>query len=115
MLDIVEIYSRKSAAVRSARRLIEAADPLLSWMIFASVNLLTFVLLWFYGLAQKALTSDPTHITLFIMLIYVATSLHCLSRCLAISREADAEQRFAASIADAGEKRRRILEIARGS
>lgn len=115
MLDIVEIYSSKSAAVRSVRRLIEAADPLLSWMIFASVNLLTFVLLWFYGLAQKALTSDPTHITLFIMLIYVATSLHCLSRCLAISREADAEQRLAASIADAGEKRRRILEIARGS
>ena len=101
--------------MRTVRRLIEAADPVLSWMIFASVNLLTFVLLWFYGLAQKALASDPTHITLFIVLVYVATSLHCLWRCLAISREADAAQRLATSIADASEKRRRIMEIARGS
>ena len=113
MLDIVERNSIKGAPVRADRRLIEAADPVLSWMIFAGVNLLTFVLLWFYGLADKALTSDPTHITHFIILIYVATSLHCLSRCLAISREADAGNRLAAFISEAGEKRRRILEIAR--
>ena len=77
------------ADVRTVRRLLEPADPVLSWMIFAGLNLLAFVLLWFYGLAQKALASDPTHITLFIVLVYVATSLHCLWRCLAISREAE--------------------------
>lgn len=103
------------AAVRVTRRLLEPADPVLSWMIFASANLLTFVLLWFYGLAQKAVDADPTHITLFIVLIYVATSLHCLWRCLAISRQTTAEQRLAASIADAGDKQRRIMEITRGS
>lgn len=112
MLDTVESHT---TAVRTDRRVMEAADPVLSWLIFASVNLLTFVLLWFYGLAEKALSSDPTYITLFIMLIYVATSLHCLSRCLAISREADAEKRLAASISNASEKHSRILEIARGS
>ena len=115
MLEIVGIQSSSAVAMRTVRRLLEPADPVLSWMIFASVSLLTFVLLWFYGLAQKALASDPTHITLFIVLVYVATSLHCLGRCLAISREADAGQRLAASITDADEKRRRILEIARGS
>lgn len=115
MLDIVERNTIKGAAVRTDRRVIEAADPVLSWMIFASVNLLTFVLLWFYGLAEKALISDPTHITLFIMFIYVATSLHCLSRCVAISREADTEKLLAASISSAGEKYRHLLDIARRS
>jgi hypothetical protein len=115
MLDIVEMQSRGGAVVRTVRRLLEPADPVLSWLIFASLNLLAFVLLWFYGLTQKALTADPTHITLFILLVYVATSLHCLSRCMAISRETSAAQRLAASIDDAGDKQRRIMEIARGS
>ena len=115
MLDIVESTSIKDAAVRSDRRPMEGADPVLSWMIFASVNVLTFVLLWFYGLADKALSSDPTHITLFIMLIYVATSLHCLWRCMVVSREADAEKLLATFVSDTDDKQHRILEIARGS
>jgi biopolymer transport protein ExbB/TolQ len=97
------------------KRLLEPADPVLSWMIFASVNLLTVVLLWSYGLAQRAVAADPTHITLLIVLIYLVTSLHCLSRCLAVSRQADAEQRLAASIAGASDKPRRVMEITHGS
>jgi hypothetical protein len=76
-------------------------DPVLSWMIFTGLTLLAFILLWFYGLAQKALTSDPTHITACIGLIYVAASLHCLWRALAISREAAAGRSLAQAIASA--------------
>jgi hypothetical protein len=115
MLDVVDFEPSKDSASRLVRRLLVPADPMLSWMIFASVNLLAFVLLWFYGLVHKALTADPTHITLFIALIYVATSLHCLWRCLAISREADAKERLAASIASAGDKHRRIMAVESGS
>lgn len=115
MQDAVQIRPSGSSTLRAAKRLLGPADPVLSWMIFASVNLLTFVLLWFYGLAQKAVAGDPTRITLFIVLIYIATSLHCLWRCIAISRQAEAEQRLAASIASSGDKQRRIMEIARGS
>jgi MotA/TolQ/ExbB proton channel family protein len=114
MQDTVEMQSGSGAVVRTVRRLLEPADPVLSWMIFASVNLLTFVLLWFYGLAQKALASDTTHITLFITLIYLATSLHCLWRCLAISREASAEQRLAASIVDSDQTLGRLVSNAAG-
>ena len=74
-------------------------DPVLSWLIFTGATLLAFVLLWFYGLAQKALTSDPTHITAAIGLIYIAASLHCLWRSLAISREAAAGRSLAQAIA----------------
>jgi len=104
-----------NAALRATRRRFEPADPVVSWLIFASANLLIFVLMWFYGLAQKAVAADPTYITLFIVVIYIFTSLHCLWRCIEVSREADAEQRLAASIASASDPRRRIMEIARGS
>lgn len=114
MLDIVERQSRGGAVVRTVRRLLEPADPVMSWMIFASLNLLAFVLLWFYGLTQKALASDPTHITLFILLVYVATSLHCLWRCLAISREAGAQQRLATAIVGSDQPLPRIAAAADG-
>lgn len=100
MLDAVYTsFNRYSAAVRERRRL-EAGDPVLQWLIFAGLNVLVFLLLWFYGLIQRALDADPTHITLLIVLIYVATSLHCLWRCVAVSRESDAETRLAATVTD---------------
>lgn len=83
-------------------RLLAAGDPVLSWLIFTGLVLLAFVLVWFYGLAHKALTSDPTHITLIIGLIYIVASLHCLWRALAISREAAAERSLTRSIAGSG-------------
>jgi hypothetical protein len=80
-------------------RLINSNDPVLSWLIFTGITLLAIILFWFYGLAQKALSSDPTHITACIGLIYVAASLHCLWRSMAISREAAAERSLARAIA----------------
>jgi len=115
MQDAVPIQTRGTSPLRAARRLLEPADPVLSWMIFASLNLVTFVLLWFYGLAQKVVDADPTYITLFIVVIYIFTSLHCLWRCVVVSRETDAEQRLAASIANTDDAQRRIQEISRGS
>jgi len=82
----------------SQPRPLDSNDPILSWLIFTGLTLLAFVLLWFYGLAQKALSADPTRITACIGLIYVAASLHCLWRSLAISREAAAEQSLARAI-----------------
>jgi hypothetical protein len=83
-----------SEAAKPLRTMLGNADPLLSWMIFTSLSVLVFILLWFYGLAQRAITADHTHITPGIGIIYIAASLHCLWRCLVISREADAERRL---------------------
>ena len=63
-------------------------DALLLWMIFTGLSVFGALLLWFYGLAQKMLDADPTHISLLIVALYVATSLHCLYRAKALSREA---------------------------
>jgi hypothetical protein len=110
MADIVYMRFKHYAAALREKRRPEVGDPVLAWLIFAGLNLLTFLLLWFYGLLQKALDADPTHITLFIVLIYVATSLHCLWRCAAISRETTAQERFAASLTESDASVRHILE-----
>jgi hypothetical protein len=75
--------------VRSASSVLDRA-PLLRWMIFAGLCVFAGVLLWDYGLIQLMLASDRTHISAIIGLLYVASSLHCLWRTVAIAREEDA-------------------------
>lgn len=94
--SVFTALDRYTAAVREARRF-EPGDPVLQWLIFAGLNVLTFLLLWFYGLIQKALDADPTHITLLIAAIYVGTSLHCLWRCVAIAHETEAQSELTVS------------------
>ena len=96
MSDIVVPKTEQATLLDQVRRQLDPGDPVLSWMIFASLNVLSFVLLWFYGLLQTALDADPTHITLCIAVIYIATSFHCLWRCMVVSRETAAERRLAA-------------------
>jgi biopolymer transport protein ExbB/TolQ len=96
--DVIDLSDSTADDPQPSR--FERDDPVLSWLIFTGLTLFAFVLLWFYGLANMALSSDPTHITLCIGLIYIASSLHCLWRALAISREAAAERSLARAIGD---------------
>lgn len=81
-------------------------DPLLPWLIFTGVSLFAVVLLWYFGLVGRMVASDPTHISLIISVLYVASSLHCLWRVLAISREGDAAVKAAQAVIGTG---RRVL------
>ena len=73
-------------------------DPLPPWLIFTGVSVFGFVLLWYFGLIQRMAVSDPTHISSIIALLYVAASLHCLWRVLAVSREGDAALKTARAV-----------------
>src|SRR3954454_17003699 len=64
--------------------------PLLHWMIFTGLCAFAGVLLWQYGLLRLMVASDRTYISSVICVLYLASSLHCLWRTLAIAREADA-------------------------
>ncbi|MBW8725533.1 MAG: MotA/TolQ/ExbB proton channel family protein [Inquilinus limosus] len=77
-------------------------DPLPPWLIFTGVSVFGFVLLWYFGLIQRMATSDPTHISSIIAALYVAASLHCLWRVLAVSREGDAAVRTARAVGQNG-------------
>ena len=72
--------------------------PLLRWMIFTGVCVFGAVLLWHYGLFRLMVNSDKTNISLIIVFLYLATTLHCLWRTSEISREMDAAHRVAAIV-----------------
>jgi hypothetical protein len=72
--------------------------PLLRWLMFTGVCAFGFVLVWYYGLFALMLASDKTYISLIIVILYIATSVHCLLRTMAISREMDSAHRVAALV-----------------
>lgn len=74
--------------------------PLLQWMIFTGLCIFAAVLLWHYGLIRLMIASDRTYISSIICVLYVASSLHCLWRTLAIAREADASRETALVLDD---------------
>jgi hypothetical protein len=68
-------------------------DPLLPWLIFTGLTFFAFILLWYFGLIQRMISEDRTTISSLIVVLYIASSLHCLWRILAIAREAKAAQK----------------------
>jgi hypothetical protein len=78
--------------------------PLLNWMIFTGVTVFAAALLWHYGLIQLMVVSDRTQISTFIALLYVAASLHCLWRTIAVSREGEAAKQAASRIVAYGRR-----------
>jgi len=72
--------------------------PLLRWLMFTGVCAFGVVLAWYYGLFHLMLTSDKTHISAIIIVLYIAASAHCFMRTVVISRELDAAQRVAALV-----------------
>jgi hypothetical protein len=76
--------------------------PLLRWMIFTGLCVFGATLLWHYGLIRLMLNSDRTYLSAIIGVLYIATSLHCLWRTLAIAREGDAVRRAEILLAPPG-------------
>jgi hypothetical protein len=77
-------------------------SPLQHWLIFTGLSLFGFALLWHFGLIRQMMEADRTHISLIIVLLYAGTTVHCLWRTIAISREDDAANRAAQRITTAG-------------
>jgi len=67
--------------------------PLLRWMIFTGVTLFGFSLAWHYGLFQLMAAQDRSGISLFICILYIAISGHCLASIIAVSREINTAHR----------------------
>jgi hypothetical protein len=72
--------------------------PLLRWMIFTGVCLFGFVLAWHFGLIRMMLNSDKTYISVIILILYAAASVHCLVRTVTISRELSKAMRIQALV-----------------
>ena len=69
-------------------------------MIFTGVTIFGVSLLWYFGLIKLMIASDRTYISSIISVLYVAASLHCLWRTIAVSREAEAGARIERGFAE---------------
>ncbi len=83
---------------RAETRLPSDYLPLLRWMIFTGVCLFGFVLAWHFGLIRMMLSSDKTYISVIILILYAAASVHCLVRTVTISRELSKAMRILALV-----------------
>jgi len=72
--------------------------PLLRWLIFTGVSVFAFVMAWHFGLVRMMINGDKTYISVIIAVLYVLSSLHCLLRTTAISRELDRAHRVLALV-----------------
>jgi hypothetical protein len=62
-------------------------------MIFTGVTLFGFAIAWRYGLLQLMTAQDRSGISIFICVLYVAISGHCLASIITISREINSAHR----------------------
>ena len=67
--------------------------PLLRWMIFTGVTLFGFAIAWRYSLFELMTAQDRSGISMFICILYIAISGHCLTCIVAISREINTAHR----------------------
>lgn len=72
--------------------------PVLRWLIVTTLVVLGLLALWQFGLLRAVLESDHTRISLIIFVVFVLTSLHCLSQALDVSRELIAARKARATI-----------------
>ncbi|MES9988657.1 MAG: MotA/TolQ/ExbB proton channel family protein [Candidatus Thiodiazotropha endolucinida] len=59
----------------------------LQWLLLFGILSFISWLFWDQGLLQSALLSDPSHITLIILLLFVLATTHCATRALFLSHE----------------------------
>jgi hypothetical protein len=67
--------------------------PLLRWMIFTGVTLFGLAIAWRHRLFQLMTAQDQSGISVFICILYVVISAHCLVAVIAISREINTAHR----------------------
>ncbi len=99
--------SAKPARLPHGRRLLQY------WLIFTGLSVFGFVLLWHFGLLGRMVVADRTYISTGIVGLYVATTLHCLWRTVAIARETDAAEQ-AARLLSGGERQITVTDAGVG-
>ena len=59
--------------------------PLLRWLLLTVVTLFGFWSAWYYGYLQFMVANDRSHITVVILFLYAAFSLHCMFLTIKVS------------------------------
>jgi hypothetical protein len=76
--------------------------PLLKWLLVMVLTAFGFLVLWYFGLVQTMISLDRTKMSVVILAVFVATSLHCLYQTILVSRELVASRRVREAVVAAG-------------
>jgi MotA/TolQ/ExbB proton channel family len=68
--------------------------PLLRWLILMSLTVFGVAVLWHLGLIRLMLETDRTHVSSLILILFVLTTLHCLTQTWIVSKELTAVRSF---------------------
>ncbi len=72
--------------------------PLLKWLLVIVLTAFGFLVLWYFGLLQSMIGLDRTKMSVVILAVFAATSLHCLYQTVRVSRELVAARRVREAI-----------------
>jgi hypothetical protein len=74
----------------------ESSDflPVLRWLILMSLTVFGAAVLWHLGLIRLMLETDRTHVSSLILVLFVLTTLHCLTQTWIVSKELTAVRSF---------------------
>jgi MotA/TolQ/ExbB proton channel family len=68
--------------------------PVLRWLILMSLTVFGVAVLWHLGLIRLMLETDRTHVSSLILVLFVLTTLHCLTQTWIVSKELTAVRSF---------------------
>jgi biopolymer transport protein ExbB/TolQ len=98
---VKDVATRVLSDIRIASREVYA-EPVLEWLIFTGLSVFGFLVAWYYGLAEKLVDGDRTHISAIIWLLYGAFSIWCFREILVIARQRETADRIARRIEATG-------------
>lgn len=92
---------QEATIMATTTRRLGGRQPLQHWLMFTGVTIFGAALLWQFGLLRLMVRSDHTYISSVIVLLYLITTVHCLTRTLAIARESESTAKIARRLAGA--------------
>jgi hypothetical protein len=84
--------------------------PLLKWLLVITLTLVGVFALWYFGLIQRMFETDRTKISLVILGIFIATSIHCLLQTISVSRELISARKVRDAIKAAGGRAMTVID-----
>jgi hypothetical protein len=84
--------------------------PLLKWILVMTLIVAGVITLWFFGFVEDTLETDRTRISLVILAIFAATSLHCMFQTISVSRELISARKAKEAIEQSGGRKVSVID-----
>ena len=84
--------------------------PLLKWTLTMTLIVAGVIALWYFDFLQQMLDTDRTRISVVILLIFAATSVHCMMQTISVSKELISARKAREAIEASGGRRVTVID-----